>query len=102
MIAPVTRGHRELAVNAMYPHCVPGSPMWDEFVENGDDKSYRTPARVAQAIADAQATPVAHAGQQIDIDLVYKALYTGQVSAAKVDAQRAFERLVARWVGATP
>ncbi len=34
--------------------------------------------------------------QRADLETIRKALYSGQVSAAKVDAQRAFERVVAR------
>lgn len=37
-----------------------------------------------------------HVGDQRDIELVHKALHTGQASATKVDAQRALERLVLR------
>ncbi len=37
-----------------------------------------------------------HVGHQRDVELVHKALHTGQASAAKIDAQRALERLVLR------
>lgn len=53
----VTRQHREAAVAAMYPDCKPGSHMWHDFVERGDEATYRTPARVAQALADASLSP---------------------------------------------
>jgi hypothetical protein len=93
---PVTREHRVLAVKAMYPDCEPGSYMWDEFVEKDESKSYRTLGRVAQALADAK-PHVVHIGLKRDLDLIHRALYTGQVSAAKVDAQRALDRVMARF-----
>lgn len=55
---PITRAHREAAVIAMYPRCHVDSPMWLEFVEGGETASYRTPAAVAQAIANAGLSPL--------------------------------------------
>ncbi len=98
VVSNVTRAHRELAVKTMYPDCGPDSYMWIEFVESGNSNAYRTLARVAQVLADAaHRAPVVHVGYERDVELVHKALHTGQASAAKVDAQRAFDRLVARW-----
>lgn len=57
MNAPVTRAHRELAVFTMYPDCKPDSYMWVEFVLSENSAPYRTLARVAQALADAEARP---------------------------------------------
>jgi hypothetical protein len=34
--------------------------------------------------------------EHFDLEIIRKALYSGQLSAAKVDAQRAFERTAAR------